>query len=121
MVQTNPTWSHDGQTIAYSATSTDSKLINKVLDKTILNERSDQTIFELNERYPVKFDIYTIDFNQGKGGTPEPLKGASNNGYSNYFPRYSPDGKWIVFTRSPTGLVLQPDSELWIFPAEGGW
>jgi Tol biopolymer transport system component len=39
---------------------------------------------------------------------------------SNYFPRFSPDGRWIVFCRAETGLVLQPSSELWIVPAEGG-
>jgi hypothetical protein len=39
---------------------------------------------------------------------------------SNYFPRYSPDGNWIVFTRSRTGIMLQPDSELFIIPAAGG-
>jgi hypothetical protein len=59
-------------------------------------------------------------FNHGNGGQAKPLKGASHNGYSNYFPRYSPNGKWIVFTQSPTGLVLQPDSNLVIIPSEGG-
>lgn len=49
-----------------------------------------------------------------------PLQGASHNGFSNYSPRYSPDGKWLVFTQSPTGLVLQPDSRLFIVPASGG-
>ena len=39
---------------------------------------------------------------------------------SNYFPRFSPDGKWIVFTRSKSGIMLQPDSELFIIPAVGG-
>jgi Tol biopolymer transport system component len=74
----------------------------------------------LNERYNVQFDIYTVPFNKGEGGKALPLEGASNNGYSNYFPRYSPDGRWIVFTQSPTGLVLQPESRLCIIPAEGG-
>jgi Tol biopolymer transport system component len=39
---------------------------------------------------------------------------------SNYFARYSPDGKWIVFTQSKTGIMLQPDSQLFIVPSEGG-
>lgn len=39
---------------------------------------------------------------------------------SNFFPKYSPDGKWLVFTQCRTGLVLQPDSRLVIVPAEGG-
>ena len=44
----------------------------------------------------------------------------TRNGWSNYFPRWSPDGKWIVFTRSRSGIMLQPDSELWIVAARGG-
>jgi Flp pilus assembly protein TadD len=39
---------------------------------------------------------------------------------SNYFPKYSPDGKWIVFTKSKSYMLLQPDSELYIIPAAGG-
>jgi len=39
---------------------------------------------------------------------------------SNYFPKYSPDGKWIIFTKSKSYMLLQPDSELWIVPAAGG-
>ncbi|MFM8410908.1 MAG: tetratricopeptide repeat protein [Alphaproteobacteria bacterium] len=39
---------------------------------------------------------------------------------SNYFPKYSPDGKWIVFCKSKSYMLLQPDSELWIVPARGG-
>ena len=43
---------------------------------------------------------YRIPFNDGKGGTAEPIEGASDNGMSNYFPKYSPDGKWIVFCKA---------------------
>ena len=49
-----------------------------------------------------------------------PIAGASNDGMSNYFPKYSPDGKWIVFTKSKSYMLLQPDSELYIIPAAGG-
>ena len=39
---------------------------------------------------------------------------------SNFFPKYSPDGKWIVFCKAKSYMLLQPDSELYIIPAEGG-
>ncbi|MBW1722988.1 MAG: PD40 domain-containing protein [Deltaproteobacteria bacterium] len=119
-VQTAPSWSPDGKTIAFAMSRTDPELIKKAVAKEILKESPRQNIRDLNKKYPVQFDIYTLPFNDGKGGQAVPLKGASQNGYSNYFPRYSPDGKWIVFTQSPTGLVLQPDSRLVIIPAKGG-
>ena len=49
-----------------------------------------------------------------------PVEGASHNGMSNYCPRVSPDGRWIVFAQSPSGILLQPESQLIIIPAEGG-
>jgi Flp pilus assembly protein TadD len=39
---------------------------------------------------------------------------------SNFFPKYSPDGKWIVFCQVNSYMLLQPDSELYIIPAAGG-
>ena len=38
---------------------------------------------------------------------------------SNFFPKYSPDGKWIVFCKAKSYMLLQPDSELYIVPADG--
>ena len=69
---------------------------------------------------PFQFDLYRIPFNDGKGGKPVPLEGASHNGLSNFFARYSPNGKWIVFCRAKNYMLLQPDSELYIMPSEGG-
>ncbi|MBN2061006.1 MAG: PD40 domain-containing protein [Deltaproteobacteria bacterium] len=120
IIQTAPAWRPDGKYIAFARASIDPGLIQKVLTKEILRESPAQDINDLNKKYPVQFDIYAVPFNDGKGGAPEPLRGASGNGCSNYFPRYSPDGKWIVFTQSPTGLVLQPESRLIIIPSEGG-
>ncbi len=56
----------------------------------------------------------------GAGGVAEPLEGASHNGISNYFARYSPDGRWIVFCQSRNFMLLQPDSALYLIPAQGG-
>jgi tricorn protease-like protein len=69
---------------------------------------------------PFQYNLYRTPFNNGDGGIAEPLEGASNNGMSNYLARYSPDGHWIVFCRAKNFMLLQPDSELYIMPAEGG-
>ena len=55
-----------------------------------------------------------------RGGKAEPIEGASHNGKSNYFAKFSPDGKWIVFCKAENYMLLMPDSELYIIPAEGG-
>jgi tetratricopeptide (TPR) repeat protein len=39
---------------------------------------------------------------------------------SNFFAKFSPDGKWIVFTQAENYMLLMPDSVLYIIPAEGG-
>mgnify|MGYP005849221531 CR=1 FL=1 len=69
---------------------------------------------------PIRYDLYRIPFNGGRGGRPQPIAGASNNGMSNSFPKVSPDGKWIVFVQSRNGQLMRPDSKLWIVPAAGG-
>ena len=119
-VHTAPAWHPDGKTLAFSVAPLNPDLIAKVSAQAIRREKPAQTIAALNKKYPVQFDIYTMPFNDGEGGQAVPLEGAAGNGRSNYFPRFSPDGKWIVFTQSPTGLVLQPDSRLLIVPAAGG-
>jgi tetratricopeptide (TPR) repeat protein len=56
----------------------------------------------------------------GKGGQPERIAGASQNGMSNNFPKVSPDGRWIVFVQCRNGQLMRPDSQLYIVPFEGG-
>ena len=36
------------------------------------------------------------------------------------FPKFSPDGKWIIFCKAENYMLLMPDSELFIIPAAGG-
>jgi len=57
---------------------------------------------------------------EGSSGEAEPIEGASHNGMSNFFAKFSPDGKWIVFTQAENYMLLMPDSLLYIIPAEGG-
>jgi tetratricopeptide (TPR) repeat protein len=68
----------------------------------------------------IQYDLYRIPFNNGKGGTPEKIVGASENGMSNNFPKVSPDGKWIVWVQNKNGLLMRPDSKLYIVPSTGG-
>ena len=49
-----------------------------------------------------------------------PIAGASQNGKSKTFPKISPDGRWIVFVQCGNGLLMRPDSQLYIVPVEGG-
>jgi tetratricopeptide (TPR) repeat protein len=117
-VQSNPSWSPDGKYIVFARAKayTLRKADNK--DKVLLSAEECKEFLEEGKTF--LFDLYRIPFNSGKGGVPEPLDGASNNGMSNYFAKYSPDGKWIVFCKAKSYMLLQPDSELYIIPADGG-
>ena len=117
-VQSNPTWSLDGKYIVFARTKA-YKLKNVSGPRKVLLSPEQCEEF-LKEGKQFLFDLYRIPFNNGKGGQPEPIEGASNNGMSNYFAKYSPDGKWIIFCKAKSYMLLQPDSELYIIPAEGG-
>jgi len=117
-VQSNPTWSPDGKYIVF-ARSEAYGLENLESETRVLLTEAECREF-LEEGKTFLFDLYRIPFNEGEGGEAEPLAGASNNGMSNYFPKYSPDGKWIVFCKAKSFMLLQPDSEMYIIPAAGG-
>jgi hypothetical protein len=119
-VQTCPEWSPDGKFVVFARAKVDEGLVTAMGNKPVLKIGPDVRIEDLNEKYQIRFDLYRIPFNHGKGGKPEPLPGAHDNGKSNYFPRFSPDGRWIVFTQCDTGLAIQPESKLHIIPAQGG-
>ncbi len=112
-VQSNAVWSPDGKWLVFARS------------KRHLSGASGSLGLEDSQEFleggkTFLFDLYRIPFNGGKGGRAEPLTGASHNGMSNYFPRFSPDGKWIVFCKARTFMLLQPDSELYVLPSGGG-
>ncbi len=117
-VQSSPAWAPNMKEIVFSRAkcSKDTSLnkeANVIVDLKYAAEY-------INREKDFKFDLYRVPWNNGKGGTPTPIKGASNNEKSNYFARYSPDGKWIVFCQAENFMLLQPDSKLYIMPAQGG-
>ena len=117
-VQSNASWSPDGKYIVFARSRAHDLRETKGKGKVLLTREECKEF--TRDGKPFLFDLYRIPFNDGKGGAPEPIQGASNNGVSNYFARYSPDGKWIVFCKARSYMLLQPDSELYIIPAEGG-
>lgn len=124
-VQSNPTWSPDGEFIYFARARAkqynESHIHNGSVPKA--EDIPEYKIFEGNYTRRdslIKFDIYKIPFNNGKGGIATPVPGASQNGLSNYFPKISPDGKWLVFTQAESFMLLQKDSKLNILPVEGG-
>ncbi len=91
-----PAWSADGQTIAF---------VRGTSAGTAWN-------------YDGPCDIYTVP---SSGGTAVPLAGASGDGF-NYYPAYSPDGRWLAFTRHISGTTSYsaPEAEIYLVPAGGG-
>ena len=116
--QSNAMWSPDGKTVLFAkAPVYHHRLAEKSSDVILPTEYANEFI---EGKRGFKYDIYQIPFNDGKGGVALPLQGASQNGMSNFFPKYSPNGKWIVFTQANNFMLLQPDAKLYIIPASGG-
>jgi tetratricopeptide (TPR) repeat protein len=117
-VQSNPNWSPDGKEVLFTkATRYMSSKIEK--SASVLLNAEDVKEF-ISRQKEFKFDLYRLPFNEGRGGIAAPVPGASANNKSNYFARYSPDGKWIVFCQAENFMLLQHDSKLYIMPAAGG-
>lgn len=94
-----PTWSHDGNTIAYVSTNA---LVDGRLDDG-------------------PADIWTVPYNDRAGGTATALAGASSNQMRNFYPAYSPDDKWIAFDEVASGnMYNNPLDELYVVPSTGG-
>ena len=117
-VQSNPTWSPDGKSIVFARTKAYKKDIVANATSVLLSEKEVPEF--VKDKEPFKFDLYRVPFNDGRGGKAEPVEGASHNGKSNYFAKFSPDGKWIIFCKAENYMLLMPDSELYIIPAAGG-
>ena len=117
-VQSNPSWSPDGKYIVFARAKAYDLKDTEGKGKVLLTREECKEFTE--DGRPFLFDLYRIPFNEGRGSEPEPIEGASNDGMSNYFAKYSPDGKWIIFCKAKSYMLLQPDSKLYIIPAEGG-
>jgi Tfp pilus assembly protein PilF len=110
-VQTSAFWSPDGKYLIFSRAEAREPFPPGVPKSLHANDPNETQI---------QYDLYKIPFNEGRGGKAVPVEGASQNGMSNDFPKVSPDGRWIVWVENKNGLLMRPDSRLFIVPFEGG-
>jgi Flp pilus assembly protein TadD len=110
-VHANAVWSPDGKYLVFARAQAQDAYPAEAPPAQYANDPKERQI---------KYDLYRIPFNGGKGGKPEPIVGASQNGMSNSFPKISPDGRWLVFVQARNGLLMRPDGQLFIVPATGG-
>jgi Flp pilus assembly protein TadD len=110
-VQTNAVWSPDGKYVVFArAVARDPYTPGMKMPEHANDPEEPQ----------VQYDLYWVPFNDGKGGRPTPIAGASHNGMSNSFPKVSPDGRWIVWVKCRNAQLMRPDSQLYIVPAPSG-
>jgi len=110
-VHTDAVWSPDGEYLVFGRAA--------AKDAYPPGARIAESANDANETR-IRYDLYRIPFNEGRGGRAEPIAGASFNGMSNSFPKVSPDGRWIVYVQARNGQLMRPDSQLYIVPAAGG-
>ncbi len=110
-VHTSAFWSPDGKYLIFSRVEARDPYPAGAAKPTYANDPNETQI---------QYDLYKIPFNEGRGGKAVPVEGASGNGMSNNFPKVSPDGRWIVFVQNKNGLLMRPDSKLYMVPFEGG-
>ena len=110
-VHTDAVWSPDGKYLVFARAAARDAYSPGVKLAEFANDPN-----ELQMQY----DLYRMPFNEGRGGEPELIAGASRNGRSNSFPKVSPDGRWIVYVEARNGQLMRPDSRLFIVPASGG-
>lgn len=117
-VQSSPAWAPDMENVVFSRAPYNRDTSLEAQENVVLDMRFAEDY--INREKDFKYDLYCVPWNEGKGGEPVAIEGTSNNGHSNYFARYSPDGKWIVFCKAKNFMLLQSDSKLYIMPAKGG-
>ena len=117
-VQSSPEWAPDMSNVVFSRAPYNRDTSLEAQEEVVLDMRFATDY--IHRKKDFRYDLYSVPWNEGKGGTPVAIEGASNNGHSNYFARYSPDGKWIVFCKAKNFMLLQSDSKLYIMPAKGG-
>ena len=107
-----PSFSHDGSQIVY--TSTDANQDGRLGVGTA--------------------DLFSVPYHDRMGGTAQPIKGAADPNFAEYYPALAPDDRLVAFNRLPQsdasftptgnpydgGMYFNPAAEIWVVPSAGG-
>ena len=95
-----PSWSHDGQTIAYMSTNAEAE----------------------GQPGAGVSDLYTVPYADRAGGQASAVSGAADSAYNEYYPAFSADDQFLAFDRNPSGADMynSANAEVFIVPAKGG-
>lgn len=103
LMETFPSWSPDGRKLYYSVARYPEGTNAKNLGTRCVE---------------VRYDIVSRDFDPKtrKFSNPDTVVSASARGESALLPRVSPDGRYLLFSKSPYGTfhVWQKESDLWV-------
>ena len=97
---TSPAWRRDGTAVAYVSSDT--------AGEGVIASGA--------------MDIYTVPYNDKAGGNAQPLPGASEPTFEEFYPVYSPHDAWLAFNRhdQPVSSYNQPAAEVLVVAGEGG-
>ncbi|MBN1564131.1 MAG: VWA domain-containing protein [Anaerolineae bacterium] len=96
-----PAWTPDGQNIAFVRANRGNLEVG---------------LLALNQS-----DIYMIASDPALNAVPIPIVGASANDGLNYYPAFSPDGRWLAFTHHQNATTYSdPQAEIWLLNLETG-
>ena len=100
-----------------------------------LSHKGDQIVYTTTDYSPdghpdalaTTADIRTVAYNKRAGGASQPLAGAADPAYLEYYPSYSGDDAFIAFNRAPKPGANAPDGpysnrfgQVNVIPAAGG-
>ena len=106
-----PAWSHDGSTVVYVASATANA------------GRPGSALGTYSQTDPGSTaDLYRFSYNNRKGGAVTPVMGAADPNKQEYYPTFSPDDTYLVYTECDNGLSMynQSKAEIYVVPSAGG-
>ena len=116
-VQSNPAWSPDGQWVVFARNRAAELEKPNNTGSILLTPEECEEFLKRGKEF--KYELWRVPFNAGKGGKAEPLRGASGNGRSNYFPKYL--AGWTLDRVLPGVELHAPAAGQRTLHHPGGW